>query len=160
MSYHMLGWCYALADVIVSLLRKMLYHMDRCYFPCFIIWQMLLPFFNAVLVGRTLQYMFSLTMAGVIAKWQDGTATFLCFKDGRYYCLVARWNNHIYIFWFIYLYFLMHLFVYIKLQDKHFLQTWGSHVWKLAKACLYKEIIYSVLENNLIKCIIAVLFYF
>ena len=40
--------------------------------------------------------------------------------------------------------------MYIKLQDKHFLQTRGSHLWKLAKACLYKEIIYSVLENNFI----------
>ena len=27
-------------------------------------------------------------------------------------------------------------------------QTWGSHVWKLAKACLYTEIIYSVLGNT------------
>ena len=33
--------------------------------------------------------MFSLIMAGVIAKWQDGTATFLCFNDGRCYCHVA-----------------------------------------------------------------------
>ena len=27
-------------------------------------------------------------------------------------------------------------FGYIKILGKHFLQTWGSHVWKLAKACL------------------------
>ena len=53
--------------------------------------QMLLPmfyhladviaFFIAVVVGMTLHYMFSLIMAGVIAKWQNGTATFLCFED-------------------------------------------------------------------------------
>ena len=36
----------------------------------------------------TLHYMFSLIMAGVIAKWQDGTATFIL-KDGRCYCHVA-----------------------------------------------------------------------
>ena len=69
--------------------------------------QMLLPmfyhfadviaFFNAVVVGMTLHYMLSLIMAGVIAKWQDAIATFLCFEDGRCYCLVARWNSHIYI---------------------------------------------------------------
>ena len=43
----------------------------------------------------------------------------------------------------------IHFFVYIKLQDKHFLQTWGSHVWKLVKACFDKEIMCSVPENNL-----------
>ena len=79
------------------LLWKMLYHMGRCYYPHFNIWQMLLPFFITVVVGMTLHNMFSLIMAGVIAKWQDGTATFLGFEDGRCYCLVARWNSHIYI---------------------------------------------------------------
>ena len=63
------------------LLCKILYHMGRCYYPCFIIWQMLLPFFNTVVVGKTLHYMFGLIIAGVIAKWQDGTATFLCFEN-------------------------------------------------------------------------------
>ena len=53
--------------------------------------QMLLPmfyhladvitFFNTVVVGKTLHYIFGLIIAGVIAKWQDGTATFLCFED-------------------------------------------------------------------------------
>ena len=37
--------------------------------------------------------------------------------------------------------------MYIVLQDKHFLQTWGSHVWKLVKACLCRENNCSVLEN-------------
>ena len=36
----------------------------------------------------------------------------------------------------------------IKLKDKHFLHTWGSHVWKLAKVCLYTQIICSVLEST------------
>ena len=35
-------------------------------------------------------------VAGVIAKWQDGIATFCCFEDGRCYCHVARWNSHFY----------------------------------------------------------------
>ena len=69
--------------------------MGRCYHPCYIIWQMLLPFFNVVVVGKTLRYMYGLIMADVIAKWQDGTATFLCFEDGRCYCHVAGWNSHI-----------------------------------------------------------------
>ena len=77
------------------LLCKILYHMGRCYYPCFIIWQMLLPFFNTVVVGKTLHYMFGLIITGVIAKWQDGTATFFVLKIGRCYCLVARWNSHI-----------------------------------------------------------------
>ena len=79
--------------------------------------QMLLPtfyhladviaLFITVVVGMTLHYMFSLIMAGVIAKWQDGTATFFILrmadviatwqdgtatfilKDGRCYCHVA-----------------------------------------------------------------------
>ena len=78
------------------LLWKMVYHMGRCYYPYFIIWQMLLPFFLTV-VGVTLHYMYSLIKAGVIAKWQDGTATFLCFKDGRHCCHVVRRNSHFYI---------------------------------------------------------------
>ena len=44
------------------------------------------------------------------------------------------------------------------MQDKHFLQTWGSHVWKLAKACLYRENIYSVLENIHITQLLLSLF--
>ena len=49
--------------------------------------QMLLPMFyhladvialfNVVVVGKTLHHMCGLIMADVIAKWQDGTATFL-----------------------------------------------------------------------------------
>ena len=51
--------------------------------------------FFSVVVGKTLHYMYGLIMADVIAKWQDGTATFLCFEDGRCYCHVAGWNSHI-----------------------------------------------------------------
>ena len=54
-----------------------------------------IAFFNVVVVGKTLHYMYGLIMADVIAKWQDGTATFLCFEDGRCYCHVAGWNSHI-----------------------------------------------------------------
>ena len=61
------------------LLWKILYHMGRCYYPCYIICQMLLPSSNVVVVGKTLHYMYGLIMADVIAKWQDGTAAFLCF---------------------------------------------------------------------------------
>ena len=67
--------------------------------------QMLLPMFyhltdviafcSTVVVGKTLHYMFGLIIAGVIAKWQDGTATFFVLRIGRCYCLVARWNSHI-----------------------------------------------------------------
>ena len=83
-----LGWCYCQfydgryciiwADVITHI-----FHLAD-----------VIAFFITVVVGMTLHNMFSLIMMDVTAKWQDGTATFLCFEDGRCYCLVARWNSH------------------------------------------------------------------
>ena len=56
---------------------------------------MLLPFYCIGWYDTTL-HVLALIMAGGIAKWQEGTATF-CFDDGRCYCQVARWNSHFYI---------------------------------------------------------------
>ena len=69
-------------------LWKMVYHMGRCYYPYFIIWQMLLPFYYCSSWYDTTLHVLSLIIAGVIAKWQDGTATFIL-KDGICYCHVA-----------------------------------------------------------------------
>ena len=88
MLYHMVGCSYALAGVIASFIVE-----DGILHG-----QMLLPMFYhmadvalfIMVVGVTLHYMFSLIMAGVIAKWQDGTATFICFEDGICCCHVAR----------------------------------------------------------------------
>ena len=52
----------------------------------------IIAFINVVVVGKTLHHLCDLLMADVIAKWQDGTATFLYFKVGRCYCHVARWK--------------------------------------------------------------------
>ena len=41
-------------------------------------------------------------------------------------------------------------FGYIKMLGKHFLQTWGSHVWKLAKACLLLQNWSCSRENHLL----------
>ena len=113
-NFFQKGRCYALADVIANFIVEDGVSHRQMVLPTFYHLADVLALFNTV-AGVTLHYMFSLIMAGVIVKWQDGTATFIL-KGGRCY----------------------------------FLQAWGSHVWKLAKACLYKEIIYSVLENNLI----------
>ena len=60
--------------------------------------QMLLPMlyhladgialFSSMVVGKTLHHVYDLIMADVIAKWQDGTTTFVL-KGGRCYCQVA-----------------------------------------------------------------------
>ena len=62
--------------------------------------QMLLPmlynladgiaFFNVVIVGKTLHHMYGLTMADVIAKWQDGITTFLCLRLAD---VIAMWQD-------------------------------------------------------------------
>ena len=54
-----------------------------------------IAFINVAVVGNTLHHLYDLLMAGVIAKWQDGTATFLCFEVGRCFCHVAGWKSHI-----------------------------------------------------------------
>ena len=86
---------YVLADVIASFIVEDVKPHG----------QMLLPIFHqladviAILYYcsswyATTLHISALKMAGVIAKWQDGTATLYCFEDGRCYCHVARWNNH------------------------------------------------------------------
>ena len=57
-----------------QMLLPMLYHLAG-----------VIAFSNVVGVCKTLHYMYGLVMADVIAKWQDGTATF-ALKDGRCYC--------------------------------------------------------------------------
>ena len=58
------------------LLEKMLDHMGRCYYPYFIIWQMLLPFLFCSSWYDTTLHVLTLRLACVIGKWQDGTATY------------------------------------------------------------------------------------
>ena len=99
--------------LIPVLLLKMLHYMGRCCCPCFINWQMLLPFF-VVAVGRPLHYMFqlwrwqillpsdkmeqqifiALKMVDVIAMWQDGTATFYSIRRWQMLLPYGRWNSH------------------------------------------------------------------
>ena len=55
-----------------QMLLPMLYHLSD-----------VIAFINVVVVGKTLRHLCDLLMADVIAKWQDETATFLCFKVGR-----------------------------------------------------------------------------
>ena len=66
------------------MLLPMLYHLAD-----------VIAFFNVVVVGKTLHHMYGLIMADVIAKWQGGTVTFICFEVGRCYYHVAGWNSHI-----------------------------------------------------------------
>ena len=47
--------------------------------------------FNVVVVGKTLHHMCGLIMADVIAKWQDGTATFLFVL--RMADVIAMWQD-------------------------------------------------------------------
>ena len=68
--------------------------MGRCYYPCYILADVI-AFINVIVIGKTLHHLSSLLMADVIAKWQDGTATFILFRIGRCYCHVARCESHI-----------------------------------------------------------------
>ena len=78
-----------MADVIASFIMEDVVSHGQMLLPTFYHLADVIALFIAVVVGMTLHYMFSLIMAGVIAKWQDGTATFLYFEDGRCYCHVA-----------------------------------------------------------------------
>ena len=49
-----------------QMLLPMLYHLAD-----------VIAFINVIVVGKTLHHPCDLLMADVIAKWQDGTATFL-----------------------------------------------------------------------------------
>ena len=69
--------------------------MGRCLLPMLYHLADVIAFFNVIVVGKTLHHMYGLKMADVNAKWQDGTATFLCFEVGRCYPHVAGWNSHI-----------------------------------------------------------------
>ena len=89
MLCHMLGWFYALADVIASFIMEDFVSNGQMLLPMLYHLAGVIAFFNVVVVDKTLHYMYGLIMADVIAKWQDGTATFLCFEDGRCYCQVA-----------------------------------------------------------------------
>ena len=68
--------------------------MGRCYYPCYILADVI-AFINVIVIGKTLHHLYSLFMADVIAKWQDGTATFILFRVGRYCCHVARCERYI-----------------------------------------------------------------
>ena len=89
MLCHMLGWCYALADVIANFIMEDFVSYGQMLLPMKYHLSDVIAFFNVVLVGKTLHHMYNLIMTGVIAKWQDGTATFLCFDVGSCYCHVA-----------------------------------------------------------------------
>ena len=70
-----------MADVIASFIMEDFVSYGQMLLPMFYHLADVIAFFNAVVVGKTLHYMFGLIMVGVIAKWQDGTANFLCFED-------------------------------------------------------------------------------
>ena len=66
-----------------QMLLLMLYHLAD-----------VIAFINVVVVGKTLHHLYDLLMAGIIAKWQAGTATFLCFEVSRCFYHVAGWKSH------------------------------------------------------------------
>ena len=68
MLCHMLGWCYALTDVIVSFIMEDVVSYGQMLLPLFYHLVDVIAFFNDVVVGMTLHYMFNFIMAGVIAK--------------------------------------------------------------------------------------------
>ena len=94
MLCHILGWCYALADVIAYLIMGDFVSYGQIFLPMLYHLADVIAFINVVVVGKTRHHLYDLLMAGVIAKWQDGTATFLCFEVGRCYCHVAGWKSH------------------------------------------------------------------
>ena len=49
-----------------------------------------IAFINVIVVGKTLHHLCNLLMADVIAKWQDGTATFLYLKLAG---VIAMWQD-------------------------------------------------------------------
>ena len=56
----------------------------------YIIWADVIAFINVKVVGKTLYHLCNLLMADVIAKWQDGTATFLYLKLAD---VIAMWQD-------------------------------------------------------------------
>ena len=49
-----------------------------------------IAFINVIVVDKTLHHLCNLLMADVIAKWQDGTATFLYLKLAD---VIAMWHD-------------------------------------------------------------------
>ena len=49
-----------------------------------------IAFINVIVVGKTLHHLYNLLMAGVIAKWQDGTATLLYLELAD---VIAMWQD-------------------------------------------------------------------
>ena len=84
-----------MADVIANFIMEDFVSYGQMLLPMLYHLADVIAFFNIVVVGKTLHQMYGLIMAEVIAKWQDGTAIFLCFEVGRCYCHVAGWNSHI-----------------------------------------------------------------
>ena len=86
-----LGWCYCQ------------FYDGRCYIKWTDVITLVLSFGRCYCLFQwcsswyDIAFHVGLILADVIAKWQDGTTTFHYFEDGRYYCLMARWNSHIYI---------------------------------------------------------------
>ena len=82
-----LGWCCCLFsfgrfyNIWADVITHVIYLAD------------VIAFINVIVVGKTLHHLCNLVMAGVIAKWQDGTATL--FRVGRCYCHVAGCKSHI-----------------------------------------------------------------
>ena len=66
-----------MADVIASFLMEDILSYGQMLLPMFYHLAGVIALFSVVVVGKTLHYMCGLIMADVIAKWQDGTATFL-----------------------------------------------------------------------------------
>ena len=76
-----------MADVIASFIVEDGISHGQILLPIFYHLVDVIAFFSNV-VGVTLHWMLGLLMAGVNAKWQDGTATFIL-RDGRCYCHVT-----------------------------------------------------------------------
>ena len=84
----MLGWCYVLADVIAYLIMGDFVSYGQMLLPMLYHLADVIAFINVVVVGKTLQHLYDLLMAGVIAMWQDGKATFVL----KLVDVIARWQ--------------------------------------------------------------------
>ena len=79
-----LGWCYCLfsfgrfCNIWADVITHVIYLAD------------VIAFINVIVVDKTLHHLCNLLMAGVIAKWQDGTATLLYLELAD---VIAMWQD-------------------------------------------------------------------
>ena len=97
MLCHVLGWCYALADVIASFMMGDVMLYGQMLLSMFYHLADVIAFSNDVVVSMTLHFMLVWYWQILLPSGKDGTATFIL-KDGRCYCHVADGMATVYFF--------------------------------------------------------------